>query len=237
LKVRLQKFLADAGVASRRASEALIVSGRVRVNGQVAQVLGTQVDPDKDSVKLDGRRLHARRKLYLAIHKPAGYLCTCKDPENRPTCGDLLPAEWAHLYPVGRLDFKSEGLIFLTNDGDFCLRVSHPRYNITKKYTVIVVGEADQSVPGRCMAGIDSEEGMMKALKARIIFRSTSHTELELELSEGKNREVRRMMEALGLEVRRLVRTQIGPIKLAELPRGKWRTLTNAEVKSLIPDL
>src|SRR5206468_5346519 len=126
--VRLQKFLADAGVASRRAGEQLILAGRVSVNGQVVQELGTKVHPVKDRVSVDGEMVRPRRRLYVALNKPPGYICTRHDPERRRVISDLLPKEWGHLYPVGRLDNQSEGLIFLTNDGQFALRLTHPRY-------------------------------------------------------------------------------------------------------------
>src|SRR5437016_2400160 len=138
--VRLQKFLADAGVASRRNGEQLILAGRVGVNGQVVRVLGTKIDPARDRVTVDGTAVKTRRKLHLALNKPRGYICSRHDPAKRRAVGDLLPKEWNNLYPVGRLDCDSEGLIFLTNDGEFCLRLTHPRYGTRKKYLVTVEG-------------------------------------------------------------------------------------------------
>ena len=131
--VRLQKFLAEAGVASRRASEEIILAGGVAINGQIVKVLGTKVDPVHDRVTVDGTRVKIKRKLYVALNKPRGYLCSRRDPANRRAVGDLLPKEWTSLYPVGRLDYDSEGLLFLTNDGEFCLRLTHPRYGVPKK--------------------------------------------------------------------------------------------------------
>ncbi len=235
--VRLQKFLADAGVASRRASEQIILAGRVEVNGRPAGELGTKVDPARDRVTVDGRPLKARRKLYLAVHKPPGWLCTRSDPVQRRTLGGLLPREWDNLYPVGRLDFQSEGLIFVTNDGDFALKLTHPRYGVRKIYRVTVAGVVEREQLARMTAGVVHDGEKLRADKARVLAAKNNHSVLELELTEGKNREVRRLMAVLGLEVERLQRTQIGPIKLGELPAGKWRTLTEPEIKSLMPKI
>lgn len=234
---RLQKYLADAGVASRRASEEIISSGRVTVNGKVVQALGTKVDPARDKVAVDGRPVRPKRKIYVAIHKPKGYLCTKRDPEGRRTIGDLLPAEWENLQSVGRLDNDSEGLIFLTNDGDFSLKLTHPRYGIRKKYVVSVLGRVEPSLLSRFMAGIEDAGEMLKVAKARILSANNSRSVVELELAEGKNREIRRLFAAVDLEIERLQRVSIGPIKLGELPAGKWRILTETEIKSLLPKI
>jgi 23S rRNA pseudouridine2605 synthase len=232
--VRLQKFLAEAGVASRRASEKIILEGRVAVNGRPVSELGAKVDAARDRVTVDGRPLRQKRKLYVALHKPAGYICTRRDELERRTIGNLLPREWENLYSVGRLDSESEGLIFLTNDGGFSLRLTHPRYGVRKKYLATVVGRADAAMLGRFTRGVFHEGENLKAEKARLLSANNSHSVVELEMSEGKNREVRRLFESQGMEVERLVRTQIGKIKLGELPSGKWRTLTETEIKSLI---
>jgi 23S rRNA pseudouridine2605 synthase len=234
MEIRLQKFLADAGVASRRASEQIIVAGRVTVNGKVAKELGTKVDPDKDHVSVDGRPLKPKRKLYLAVHKPKGFICSRNDPEGRPALDDLLPREWGNLYSVGRLDFNSEGLIFYTNDGDFSLKLTHPRYGIQKKYRATITGEVTPEMAAALTKGVYHEGDILKAEQVRILKAAQGHSLVELTLREGKNREVRRLFETQGLVVDKLQRTQIGPIKLGELPKGKWRTLTGAEIKSLI---
>lgn len=234
MQVRLQKFLADAGVASRRASETVITEGRVTVNGRKVTELGTKVDPDVDHISVDGKPLKAKRKLYLAIHKPRGTICSRNDPENRPTLCELLPKEWSNLYSVGRLDFLSEGLIFFTNDGDFSLKLTHPRYGVRKKYLATVKSEVTQEMAAQMMKGIFHEGENLRAEKVRILKATGSGSVVELILREGKNREVRRLFEAQGLTVDRLQRTQIGPIKLGELPKGKWRTLTPSEIKSLL---
>lgn len=234
MEVRLQKFLADAGIASRRASEQVILEGRVTVNGKVAQTLGTKVDPLHDRVSVDGRAVKAKRKLYIAVNKPEGYICSRSDPEQRKTVHDLLPREWSNLHSVGRLDYHSEGLIFFTNDGDFSLRLTHPRYGIRKKYMVILKGEVTPDHIRQLQKGVFNEDEVLKAESGRILKRNQSHSVVELTLTEGKNREVRRMFETLGFEVERLQRFQIGPVKLGQLPRGKWRTLTAPEIKSLM---
>ncbi len=235
--VRLQKFLAESGVASRRASEAIILEGRVTVNGRVVQELGTKIRPGEDQVELDGRPLKAKRKLYVALNKPPGFLCTRSDPEGRETLFELLPKEWHHLVTVGRLDRESEGLIFLTNDGEFSLRLTHPRYGVRKIYRATVEGKVAPPVVRRFIEGIEDAGENLKAEKARILSANNSHSVVELELAEGRNREVRRLFESANLEVVRLQRIQIGRIKLGELPIGKWRTLTEPEIKSLLTPL
>lgn len=233
--IRLQKFLADAGVASRRAAERLIVAGQISVDGRVVRELGTKVDPSQQEVAVEGQPVRERRKVYVALHKPKGFLCTARDPEARRTVHDLLPAEWSNLQNVGRLDRDSEGLLFLTNDGEFSLRLTHPRYGVRKCYRAVVVGRILEPQLKQLTAGIDDEGELLKAESARLLSSNNSHSVVELELTEGKNREVRRLFEALGHEVEQLVRTRIGPIRLGELPLGKWRTLSPAEIKSLLP--
>jgi 23S rRNA pseudouridine2605 synthase len=235
--VRLQKFLADAGVASRRACERIILEGRVEVNRQVVRELGTKIDPEQDRVVCDRKVLKPKRRLYVALNKPPGYITSRKDPEGRQTVFELLPREWDNLYPVGRLDFYSEGLIFLTNDGDFCLRLTHPRYGIRKKYRVTLEGEATPDHLKAISRGVYDQGELLRVEKAQIIRANKSQSIVDLELSEGKNHEVRRLFQSQGLTVKRLQRTQIGPIKLAELRVGKWRTLTGAEIKSLMARL
>ena len=235
--LRLQKFLADAGVASRRAGEEIILAGRITVNGEVIRLLGTKVHPVRDEVAVDGQPVRPRRKIHVALHKPAGVLCTRSDPERRRTIGDLLPKEWQHLHSVGRLDRDSEGLIFLTNDGDFSLHLTHPRYGARKIYEVTVEGRVAPPMLGKMIKGVVNEGETLKANKAQILSASNSKSTVELELTEGKNREIRRLFIVLGLTITRLVRTQIGRIKLGELPAGKWRTLTEPEIKSLLGPL
>jgi 23S rRNA pseudouridine2605 synthase len=232
--VRLQKILAEAGVASRRASEQLILDGRVAVNGEIMRQLGAKVDPARDRVTVDGQAVRAKRKLYVALHKPRGCVCSRKDEFNRPTIYELLPKEWDSLYSAGRLDYDTEGLIFLTNDGQLALRLTHPRYEVRKKYAVTVAGRVEPETLGRFTRGVFLEGEKLKAEKATLISASVSRSAVELELTEGKNREVRRLFESQGLTVKRLRRIQIGKIKLGELKPGKWRTLTEPEIKSLL---
>ena len=235
--VRLQKFLSEAGVTSRRTGEQYILAGRVEVNGAVVRVLGTKIDPARDRVSVDGLPVRVKRKLYLAVHKPRGCLCTRSDPQARLTLGALLPREWSNVYPVGRLDRDSEGLIFLTNDGEFALRLTHPRYGQRKIYRVAVEGRAERMHAAKLLAGVMHDGDRLKASRVSILSANNSTSTFEIELAEGKNREIRRMMEVLNLVVLVLKRTQIGPIKLGELPVGKWRTLTASEVKSLMTAL
>jgi 23S rRNA pseudouridine2605 synthase len=235
--VRLQKFLAEAGVASRRASERFIVDGRVSVNGQTVTELGAKVDPARDKISVDGRTLKAKRKLYVALNKPPGYICTRRDPESRKIISELLPEEWSNLVSVGRLDCASEGLIFLTNDGDFCLKLTHPRYGVRKKYRVTIEGRVDRAFTELLVKGVVHEGERLKAERARVLATNNSTTLLEIELAEGKYRELRRMFEVLERAVIKLQRVQIGPIKLGELRLGRWRTLTEAEIKSLLARL
>lgn len=221
-------------MASRRAAEKLILDGMVRVNGRLARVLGTKVDPNRDEVVVDGKIVRAFQKIYIALNKPPGCVCSHKDEHDRPTVYDLLPKEWQITHSVGRLDFNSEGLIFLTNDGQFTLRLTHPRYGVHKKYLATVEGEVNRQMLALFVGGIWHAGEKLKAEKARIVSGSRSRTVVELELSEGKNREVRRLFESQAVTVTRLQRIQIGKIKLGELRLGKWRTLTAAEIKTLI---
>ena len=232
--IRLQKFLADSGVASRRAAERLIAEGRVTVNGQVVTELGTKVDPVSSRITMDGQPVRPRRKVYAALNKPVGFLCTRSDDLGRRTVFDLLPPDWSNLFPVGRLDRESEGLLFLTNDGDFSLKLTHPRYGVHKRYQAVVKGKIGQAEVNRFTAGVEHDGEMLKAERATVLSANNSHSIVELELAQGKNREVRRLFEVLGHEVEHLRRVQIGTIKLGELPPGKWRILTESEIKSLL---
>ncbi len=235
--VRLQKFLAEAGVASRRASEQLILDGHVSVNGATVRLLGSKVDPMQDEVAVDGKPVKPHKKLYVVLHKPKGCVCSKKDEHGRMTVYDLLPKEWQIVNSVGRMDFASEGLLFLTNDGDFALHLTHPRYGVRKRYFGTVEGKVDGEVLGRFTSVIFHEGEKLKAERAWLLKATKSESVVELELAEGKNREVRRLFESQGFLVRRLVRTQIGKVKLAELKPGKWRTLTPTEIKTLLPEL
>jgi len=234
--VRLQKFLADAGVASRRAGEQFILEGRVAVNGQLVRLLGSKVDPDHDQVAVDGKLVRPRKLIYAALNKPPGCVCSHHDEHDRPTIYDLLPREWQIANSVGRLDYNSEGLIFLTNDGQFALLLTHPRYGVRKKYLATVEGEVTRPMLAQFVSGVWHAGEKLKAEKAVIISGGRSRSVVELELSEGKNREVRRLFESQNLTVKRLQRIQIGKIKLGELKPGKWRALTATEIKTLLSE-
>ena len=235
MNVRLQKFLADAGVASRRAGERLIEEGRVQVNGETIRLLGTRIDPARDVVLVDGEPVEAKSKIYLALHKPRGYVTTRKDERGRKSVMDLLPDHKRHVHPVGRLDQDTEGLLLLTNDGDFSLRLSHPRYGIVKTYVTQVTGRVEAAVIQKICKGIYDQGEKLRARKARVLNANNTRSIVELELTEGKNREVRRLFKACGHKVERLQRVRVGTVKLGELPPGKWRTLTESEKKSLLP--
>ena len=235
--VRLQKFLAEAGVASRRACEEIILAGRVAVNGEPVVELGTKVDPALDRVIVDGKPVRVQRKLYLALNKPRGCVCSRKDERDRPTVYEFLRKEWQNVYSVGRLDYDTEGLLFLTNDGEFALRLTHPRYGVRKRYRVAAEGKVDEAMLQRFTEGVWHTGDKLQADRAWLISASKAQSVVELELAEGKNREVRRLFESQGLTVKRLQRTQIGRIKLGELKVGRWRTLTEPEIKSLLPEL
>ena len=224
-------------MASRRAAEQIILAGRVSVNGQLVRLLGTKVDPIHDEVTVDGRPVRAKRKLYVALHKPAGCVCSARDELGRRAIHDLLPKEWQNLHSVGRLDFDSEGLIFLTNDGQFALHLTHPRYGVRKKYVATVEGRVDKAMLGQFTRGVWHAGEKLRALAARLVSASRARSVVELELGEGKNREVRRLFESQGLAVKRLQRTQIGKIKLGELKPGRWRTLTETEIRTLLQEI
>lgn len=226
--LRLQAFLARAGVGSRRQAEALIRQGRVRVNSEVAQ-LGTKVAPG-DVVEVDGRRVEApAERVVLALHKPRGYTTTRHDPHAAHTVYELLP-KIPGLHPVGRLDRDSEGLLLLTNDGDLTHRLTHPRFGVRKVYRVWTEGGTlPKEVCRRLLLGVDLEDGPAKALACR-----PAPGGAVLVLAEGRKREVRRMLQRVGYPVRRLLRLQVGPIRLGDLPPGKWRRLSEREVQALL---
>jgi len=221
-KVRLQKFLSGAGIASRRASEALIQAGRVRVNGVVVTELGAKVDPAVDAVETSA-------PVWLVLHKPAGYVCTRGDRHGRRTIYDLVPREYRGLFHVGRLDLESEGLVLLTNQGAVANRLLHPRYEVDRLYEVEVKGRATQTTVRRLLAGVELEDGPARAHHAQVSEARANWSRLRLTMREGRKREVRRMLEALGHPVRRLVRLRLGPVELGDLALGAWRMLDDAE--------
>lgn len=233
--VRLQKLLAEAGVASRRAAERLIAAGRVAVNGLTVRELGARADPDRDRVTVDGRELPPREpKRYVLLHKPPGYLTTRDDPRGRPRVFDLLPDLGVRLHPVGRLDADAEGLLLLTNDGPLTYRLTHPRHGIPRVYHVLVEGRADAAALGALRRGVLLEDGPARADAAvRLPGAGPGVVWLALTLGEGRYREVKRLCRAVGLRVRRLVRVEFGPLRLGRLAPGRWRELTEREVEAL----
>lgn len=231
---RLQKFLARAGVASRRACETIIREGRVTVNGAVVREMGTKVDPDHDSVKLDGRRIRVpeRAAVVLALNKPSGYVTTLDDPQNRPTIADLIRGIRRRVYPVGRLDFHTEGLLLLTDDGDLARDLTHPRSGVPKTYRVKVRGNPDDETLGRLAAGIVLDGRRTAPARIRRL-RSAPNAWLLITVTEGRNRLVRRMLQAVGHPVQKLRRTAFGPIGLGTLTPGAHRRLSPSEIRSL----
>lgn len=237
--IRLQKILAAAGVASRRAAEGLIRDGRVTVNGRVVTALGSRADPWSDDIRIDGRRVPPPARLrYFLLNKPAGYVTTRRDPQGRPTVLDLFRDVPGYLYPVGRLDLESEGLLIVTNDGDLAARLTHPRYGLVKTYHVIVKGRPSQAALDRLRRGVVIDGRRTAPARVHIgrTFargRGRERTELVIAIHEGRHRQVRRMCAAVGHPVERLTRTAIGPLRDARLRPGMWRELTPQEVARL----
>ncbi|HEY2431068.1 MAG TPA: pseudouridine synthase [Vicinamibacterales bacterium] len=237
---RLQKILSQAGVASRRLSEELITQGRVQVNGVTVTALGTKADAGVDEIKVDGRRIRAQaRKRYILLHKPRGYITTRSDPEGRRTVLDLLRGVREYIYPVGRLDYDSEGLLLLTNDGDLAARLTHPRHEVDKVYEARVRGVPDEHVLERLAKGVTIEGKRTAPAKVRVLDPPSrrqaedGQTRIELAIHEGRQRQVRQMFDAIGHPVVRLRRVRIGPIEDPDMPPGHWRELTPQEVARL----
>lgn len=231
---RLQKYIARCGAASRRAAEQLILDGRVTVNKTVVTELGTRVDCDNDKIFLDGQRLLPEKKLYyIMLNKPKGYISTAADERGRKTVTELVADLDARLYPVGRLDYESEGLLFLTNDGDFTFRMTHPGHQIAKKYQVVVAGIPQYEDLQKLRKGVDIGDYVTAPAQVTLATEQERTAQLNITIREGKNRQVRRMCEAIGYPVLRLKRVSIGGIALGNLPVGKWRHLTEAELLKL----
>ena len=229
---RLQKVLAQAGLGSRRACEVLIDEGRVEVNGEVAR-LGRRVDPEHDRVSVDGVTIPVRPGLvYYLLNKPAKVVTTASDPEGRPTVVELVPAE-PRVFPVGRLDWDTEGLLLLTNDGDLAHGLTHPSRGVPKTYLAEVSGVPSRGALRQLREGVDLDDGRTAPAKARLAQTTPTGSALEIVIHEGRNRQVRRMCEAIGHPVRRLVRTRFGPLHGNRLAPGQWRALTQAEIRAL----
>lgn len=233
-EVRLQKFLSECGVASRRKAEELIAQNKVKVNGHPVKV-GDKVDPRKDLVTVCGKRVSkVREKRYIMLYKPRGYVTTLSDEMGRKTVMELVSDIKTRLYPVGRLDKDSEGLLLLTNDGDFANAMTHPKKHVAKTYRVTVRPSVSDAQLQAFEEGIVLDGKKTMPAETRVVTREEGRVVLELVLHEGRNRQIRRMCEALGLEVARLRRTAVGPLKLGMLQQGKWRELDEVEIKKLL---
>ena len=235
-KVRLQKYIADAGITSRRKAEELIVKGRVRINGIVVTALGSKVDPTKDVVQVDQKFIHPDKveKLYIVLNKPRGVITSVSDPEGRETVIDLLSKIPQRVFPVGRLDYLSEGLLLLTNDGDFAHLIMHPKHEIVKIYEVKVFGIVTEKILKELGRGIRDRDGALKPLSVRVIGQLKNKTWLEFKLAEGKNREVRRLCEAVNLTVDKLRRVAIAGLTVHYLPVGQYEIYTKKEILKLL---
>lgn len=237
--LRLQKVLSQAGVASRRHAEEMIARGRVEVNGEVVREQGLRVNPHQDVIRVDGARIPPpRRHVYLVVNKPRGVVSTMEDPEGRPTLGDIKfdKKSWQQLrlFHVGRLDTDTEGLILLTNDGEFAHRMAHPKYKVTKTYLAEVEGFLDNKTLRRLEKGLRLDDGPVKPDKVKLVMRSETKSLVEVSLHEGRNRIVRRMMDSIAHPVRKLSRTAIGPVRLGVLGIGEARELTREELGALL---
>lgn len=232
-RIRLQKYLSQCAVASRRKSEELILAGKVKVNGKVAG-LGDKINPKRDTVTVSGKKIVMNKKhYYIMLHKPRGFITTMEDEMGRKCVAQLVKDVGARVYPVGRLDKDSEGLLIMTNDGDFANHLTHPSKHVPKTYRVTVRPGITEDQLIKFNEGIEIDGRMTAPADARVIDKSENRVVLEVIIHEGRNRQIRKMCEALGLEVSRLKRTHIGSIKLGMLPQGKWRELTEDEVHRL----
>lgn len=232
--MRLQKYLALSGVASRRASEKLIAEGHVAVNGHVVTEMGVQVDETADRVTVDGAPVHLEEeKHYLAYYKPVGEVTTVSDPEGRATVMDKFRDYPVRLYPVGRLDFDSEGLLLLTNDGDMMNNLLHPSHEVDKTYLAKVSNRVEEESIRRLRAGVQLDGRLTSPAHVRVVRYEAFDTVLLVTIHEGRYRQVRRMFEAVGHQVVQLKRVGFGPIQLGDLPRGQWRQLTPNEIRKL----
>lgn len=232
---RLQKILSQAGVASRRASEQLMIEGRVTVNGATVRELGTKADPAQDDIRVDGRRIKLpERHRYLLLNKPRGYVTTRSDPERRPTVMDLISGVSDYVYPVGRLDYDTEGLLLMTNDGDLAARLTHPSHGVPRVYEARVLGIPDAHDIERLMKGVTLDgRRTQRALVQLLSGRQEGHAALRITIREGRNRQVRDMFDAIGHPVDQLTRVAIGPLRDSRLKVGHWRNLTPPEVEAL----
>lgn len=233
MRQRIQKIIAASGLVSRRAAETLLTEGRVRVNGAPA-ALGESADPETDTVTVDGERLPTVDKsVYIMLNKPRGYLCTMSDDRGRKTVADLTADAGERVYPIGRLDYDSEGLLLMTNDGAFAQRLCHPSFEVKKTYLVRVTGENVDAALSILRAPLTLDGYRLRPAEVRLIRRTDGGALLSFTISEGRNRQIRRMCELAGLSVVRLRRVREGCVSLDDLPSGKWRPLTDKEIENL----
>lgn len=231
---RLQKVMAHAGVASRRKSEEIIAEGRVKVNGVVVTKMGIKVDPVQDTIEVDGKEIKKETKTYLKLYKPRGYVTTVNDPQERQTVMDLIDGIDRRIYPVGRLDLDSSGLLFLTNDGDLTYKITHPSHELDKEYMVVVDGKLSQEELNRFKNGIKLADGKTSPAKIKKVNQDPKNTTYEVIIHEGRNRQIRRMFDQLGYGVVSLIRVRIGNISLGSLKPGEYRKLSSKELQDLL---
>ena len=232
-KIRLQKFISECGIASRRKAEELIAAGKVKVNGRPASI-GDKVDPKRDSVVVSGKKVvKSKKNTYIMLHKPRGFITTLSDEMGRKCVAQLVEDVGTRVYPVGRLDRDSEGLLLLTDDGEFANALTHPTHHVPKTYRVTIRPSISEEQITKLMTGIEIDGRMTMPSEVRVIQKQEGRVVLEIIIYEGRNRQIRKMCDALGLEVARLKRTQIGSVKLGMLKQGDWRNLTDEEVHKL----
>lgn len=230
---RLQKVLAHAGVASRRRAEEVILAGRVQVDGETVDTLGVRVDPEMQTITVDGKPIEREAKVTYLLHKPLGVMSTVRDPEGRPTVRQLLQEVNERVYPVGRLDIDTSGVLLLTNDGELSFRLTHPSFEVKKVYRATVRGYVDAATVQHLASGVSLDDGDTSPAMAKIIRRNADHTLLELAIHEGRNRQVRRMCDAVGHPVLKLARTRFAFLSVDTLTPGAYRLLDNKEIHSL----
>lgn len=231
---RLQKFLAHAGIASRRACEELIARGVVKVNGEVIREMGVKVDPEKDTVHVSGKVVNSpEEKIYILLNKPKGYVTTLSDPQGRPKVTDLLAGVSERVYPVGRLDFDTQGLLLLTNDGEITYALTHPRHKVGKTYVALVKGAPDKDKLKRFQKGLKLADGLTAPARVKLLKKQGNNAQLEIIIYEGKNRQVRRMCETIGHPVLELKRVAMGFLRLEGIEEGKFRLLDRDEIRKL----
>ena len=238
MEERLQKYLAGAGIASRRASEKLIAEGRVEVNGRIVTEQGVKIDPERDVVKVNGKPVRPEEELvYLLLNKPAGYVTTVSDPQGRPTVMDLLQDVQVRVFPVGRLDYETEGALLFTNDGELSFRMTHPKFELVKTYVATLQGQVSEEKLNRLRQGVKLEDGMTRPAEVRMLKQEKHKTIVEIKIHEGRKRQVKRMGKAIGHPVLALKRTAIGPLTVDKVTPGEYRYLTADEIAKLCAKL